>query len=137
MSTSDFELVPPPADDRQRELWLQHAAGFILFEDVRQYARERLGAELDATARAAAMRAIDDTLYGLMMVIDGVTGDLANPEMRVQMKVGVELVSRNADEEETLQYIDFQNGDGMCMGYHGWMEGDFGRNPIAKARRQE
>ncbi len=134
MSTSDFELAPPPSEDRQRDLWLQHAAGFILFEDVRRYARDRLDPKVDPVARAAAERAIDDSLYGLMMVIDGVTGRLANDEMRVSLKVAAELVRRDASQENILEQIDLKDGDGMCMGYHGWIEGDFGSTPVAKAR---
>ena len=80
MSTSGFVLGLPPSSQRRRELWLQHAAGFILFEDVRNYAIERLDRALDATARAAALKAIDDAVYGLMMVIDGVSGGLGNAE---------------------------------------------------------
>ena len=40
MSTSDFELATPPTGVRQRELWLQHAAGFILFEHRVQLERQ-------------------------------------------------------------------------------------------------
>jgi hypothetical protein len=77
MSTSRFELSPVPEGSRERELWIQHAAGFILWEDVRGYARERLPATLDSGCRAVAETAIDDAIYGLMIVIDGVTGGLA------------------------------------------------------------
>lgn len=47
MSTDEHELAPPPADSRARELWLQHAAAFILFEDVRLYALARVDPNLD------------------------------------------------------------------------------------------
>lgn len=137
MSTSDFKLAAPPSEDRERELWLQHAAGFILFEDVREYARDQLDPNLDPAAREAAERAIDDTLYGLMMVIDGVTGGLANDEMCVRLKIAVELVRRSAGQENTIEQVDLQDGDGMCMGYHRWLEGDFGRDPVASARQKE
>lgn len=137
MSTSDFELASPPSEHRARELWLQHAAGFILFEDVRRYARNKLDPKLDPGVRAAAERAIDDTLYGLMMVIDGVTGALGNDEMLVRVKVAVELVRRSAEQEKPLEQLDLQDGDGVCMGYHGWLEGDFGRSPVAQARQKE
>ena len=29
-----------------------------------------------------------------------------------------------------------RHGDGMCMGYHGWREGDFGEHPIAGMRAE-
>ena len=33
-----YKLTNPPNETRARELWLQHAAGFILFQDMRKYA---------------------------------------------------------------------------------------------------
>lgn len=30
-----FKLTNPPHDKRNRELWLQHSAGFIIFQDMR------------------------------------------------------------------------------------------------------
>jgi hypothetical protein len=33
-----------------------------------------------------------------------------------------------------LSEVDLRNGDGMCMGYHGWLEDDFGKDPVAVAR---
>ncbi|WP_394827953.1 hypothetical protein [Pendulispora albinea] len=65
MATYEIELAPPPpTDTRQRELWLQHAAGVIRFADVRKYALERLDPTLDEGAVMVATKAIDDTLYG-------------------------------------------------------------------------
>ena len=32
------KLALPPLDDRSRELWIQHAAGFIIFRDMKDYA---------------------------------------------------------------------------------------------------
>lgn len=64
MATWEHELVGPPSKPRALELWLQHAAGFILFESE----------------------------------------------------------------------LDLRQGDGMCIGYHGWREGDFGKHPIAVPR---
>ena len=124
MSTSDFFLGPAPAPDRHRELWLQHAAGFILFEDMRGYAIERLDPNLDEAAKQAALKAIDDTVYGLMMILDGVTGHLAN--VRLQTKVRLESKS-----DEPIASIDLFHGDGMCMGFHMWREGDFGEDLVA------
>jgi hypothetical protein len=30
---------------------------------------------------------------------------------------------------------DRPTGDGMCKGYNGWREGDFGKAPIARGRK--
>jgi hypothetical protein len=128
MSSSEFTLGPLPVTDRRRELWVQHAAGFILFEDVRRWAIQRLDPNLDATARLAALKAIDDAVYGLMMVIDGVTGDLGNSEYQVHLRTQVCLARKGSGE--TIETLDLMKGDGMCVGYHGWLEGDFGEDPV-------
>jgi hypothetical protein len=131
MSTSHFTLGPLPAAERRRELWLQHAAGFILFEDVRGRAIRNLDPSLDAMAKAAALQAIDDTVYGLMMVLDGVTGGLGNAEYRVHLRTEVCLSHQGS--REISGSLDLMQGDGMCMGYHGWLQGDFGKDPVVEA----
>jgi hypothetical protein len=135
MATWQHELVDPPAEPRARELWLQHAAGFILFEDVRHYAMERIDPALTGETRAAVQKGIDDALYGLMMVIDGVAGGISNASRRVYIDFMVRLAKRGDSEPSgVLSEVDLRQGDGMCMGYHGWLEGDFGQVPIAVAR---
>jgi hypothetical protein len=121
-------LGPTPTSPRSRELWLQHAAGFILFRDIRRYAVGNLDPSLDETARSAALKAIDDALYGAMMVIDGVTGALANSEYAVHLRT--EVCLKNAATGEPIESMDLREGDGMCMGYHAWIEGDFGQDPV-------
>jgi hypothetical protein len=132
MSTCDFTLAPAPTTERGLELWLQHAAGLIIFEDVRGYALERLDPNLDGRAREVASKAIDDTIYGLMMVLDGVTGSLRNSEYRLGLRTEVYL-KKNQTEERAAS-VDLSCGDGMCMGYHRWLEGDFGEEPIVLSK---
>lgn len=121
-----FRLTEPPADERSRELWLQHAAGFILFRDMRDYAINRIAVDTDEKTREAIIKGIDDTIYGLMMVMDGVTGTLTNKEYAVSIENRILLQKKG----EIVQEINTRNGDGMCMGYHGWREGDFGEDNI-------
>lgn len=64
-----------------------------------------------------------------MMLIDGVTGGLRNPEYEVALSMVTRLVAREGDR--TVQELDLKDGDGVCMGFHGWKEGDFGRDPVA------
>ena len=130
MATSEFELAPTPADPRERELWMQHAAGFILFEDVRGYARNRLPATLSDAERAVAYAAIDDALYGLMQVAEGVSGRLASGDRSVVVSVGVRML----EDDRVVEQMDLADGDGPCMGYHGWVVGDFGKSPPAARR---
>jgi hypothetical protein len=129
LASWQLELQPPPKEERAFELWLQHAAGRILFEDVRSYAIERIDTALSDEARLAARKGIDDALYGLMMVIDGVSGRLKNDAQSVALSVTARLV--NHEPEGIAAELELQDGDGMCMGYHGWLEGDYGKDPVA------
>lgn len=126
MTATEPILGPTPADARARELWMQHAVGYLLFRDVGGYARARIDPALDAAAREAAERAIDDALYGLMMVLDGVTGGLRDSRRILATEVFVHLL----EDGEVSHRLDLSRGDGMCMGYHRWREGDFGDDPV-------
>jgi hypothetical protein len=128
MASSKLELSVPPQDGRPLELWLQHAVGRILFEDVRGYAMERIEQSLSDEARAAVQKGIDDALYGLMMVFDGVSGALSNEVQRVELAVQARLLDRRS--EQVVVELDLKEGDGMCMGYHGWLQDDYGRDPV-------
>lgn len=135
MATFQYELVDPPTDKRSLEIWLQHAAGFIIFEDVRRYAVEQIEPGLSPQALAAVTKAIDDAIYGLMMVIDGVSGSISNANHNVYIDFIVRLANRSdAKDNGLLSEVDLRQGDGMCMGYHGWLKGDFGNHSVAVAR---
>lgn len=147
----DFVLASPPAGARARELWLQHAAGKIYFENVREYARRQVDPALSETSRAAAFKGIDDAVYGLMMVLDGVSCGLRGSGYGIALQTKVQLwrsdsaLIRAADgdksdwvegvvgEEALVQELDLSRGDGMCMGYHMWRAGEFGDDPVVKA----
>lgn len=132
MEIRQYDLVDPPTEPRARELWLQHAAGFIIFEDARRYAMDLVDPGLDDDARAAAQKGIDDAIYGLMMIINGVTGSLRNQNHEVRIDFIARLLARSeAGEDQVLSDIDLRYGDGMCMGYHHWMAGNFGDDPVA------
>ncbi len=130
MSASDFRLTNPPDAPRARELWLQHAAGFILLSNIREYALGEIDQGASTEARNAAAKAVDDALYGLMMLVDGVTGGLRNPEYEVDVSLVVRLLSRGEEADTLVQEIDLRDGDGVCMGFHGWKLGDFGDEPV-------
>lgn len=127
MTASDFRLTTPPSDSRERELWLQHAVGFMLCKDVREYALSQMDPTLSDEAKAAAIKGINDTMYGMMMVLDGVTGTFGNASMRVNLRATAEVLDNESDE--VMESLDLQDGDGMCMGYHGWIVQDFGDPP--------
>jgi hypothetical protein len=138
MASYEHELSSPPSNARSRELWVQHAAGFILFEDSRAYAVQQIDPALTSEARAAVLEGIDHALYGLMMIIDGVSGTLANARNQVQLAMIVRHLARDASgETRVVSELDLADGDGMCMGFHGWRENDFGEHrPVASSRKK-
>jgi hypothetical protein len=81
-------------------------------------------------------REFDDAVYGLMMVIDGVTGGISNANHNLYIDFVVRLAKRVASiDDELVSEVDLRQGDGMCMGYDGWLEGDFGTDAVAVPRR--
>jgi hypothetical protein len=130
MATYEYTLAPPPEEPRQRELWLQHAAGFILMENVRQAAIARLDPHLSPEA---AIQAIDAAREELMSVIDGVSGGLRNSHYQVDLHMSVQLHSYATNQSSVLEQRDLREGDGMCLGIHGWRAGDYGAHPIVES----
>lgn len=131
MASDDYELTPPPQQHRARELWLQHAVGLMLFEDVGGYAAQELDSDLTPREREVATRAIEHTLYGLMMVLDGTNGPLKGSGHEVRLQFVAQLLRPEVDEEVVHSMDLGEGGDGMCAGFHGWTDGDFGEQPPA------
>ena len=117
-----YKLTNPPNETRSKELWLQHAAGFILFQDMRKYAIDQIPGNTDEKTKELIVKGIDDAVYGLMMIMDGVTGRLQND----RHAVFIESIIKLQRDGEVIQEINTFDGDGMCMGFHGWKENDFG-----------
>lgn len=122
-----LQLATPPVDERNFELWLQHAAGDIFFCDARDYARQQF-AMRSTLDQAIAHEAIDHALYGMMMIADGVTGSICGPAGIVHVSMTVHFTPVNGAPIA----LNLADGDGVCMGFHGWVDGDFGQAPIVE-----
>ncbi|SDI99918.1 hypothetical protein [Chryseobacterium jejuense] len=120
------ELINPPSDERDRELWMQHGAGYIVFENIRKYAINKIPSEADNILREAHIKAIDNTIYGMMMQMDGIFDSLENENYRLALQTNIVLYK----DEEVIEELNTLDGDGMCMGFHGWIENDFGSDEI-------
>ncbi len=107
---------------------MQHAAGFLFFQKVRAAGLATLQADAPAVVRQAVELAIDSTMYALMMQIDGVSGRLRGNDCEVGLTFGVELTRGDS----TVTELDLREGDGMCMGFHLWVDGDYGDSAIAE-----
>jgi hypothetical protein len=102
MATWKYNLGNPPTEPRARELWLQHAAGFIIFEDVRRYAMEKMEPTLSHEAQVAAQKGIDDAVYGLMMAMDGVSGAISNADYNLCIDLVVRLTKRGSTSDDSI-----------------------------------
>jgi len=122
------KLASPPIEDRTRELWLQHAAGYIIFRDMKGYAVNNIPADTDDDTRKKIIDGIEDTIYGMMMMMDGVVGTLKNDDYTIKIESNI-LLERDG---LTIRNINTFYGDGMCMGFHDWKEGDFGEDKIVQ-----
>lgn len=127
----DFKLAKPPSGQRALELWMQHAAGLILFEKVRAAGLATLESDAPAEVRSAVELAVNATTYALMMQIDGVSGGLRGAGHELDLSFGVQLVKGQAP----VSVMDLRDGDGMCMGYHAWIDGNFGEHPVLAGSR--
>ena len=122
----DLKLAEAPQEPRALALWAQHAAGHILFERVRAAGLADIDPDLPAAERRHAERAVDAAMYALMMLIDGVSGGIHDGERAVVLRFLVDVM-----EGERVTYsLDLGQGDGMCMGFHAWRDGDFGEHPV-------
>jgi hypothetical protein len=36
------------------------------------------------------------------------------------------------EDGHPLERLELFHGDGMCMGFHSWLDGDFGEDPIVE-----
>ena len=122
----DLRMADPPADKEALELWMQHAAGLVLFERVRAAGLATLDENASDLVKSAVELAVDATMYALMMNIDGVSGGLRGPAGELELKYIVELKT----DEATVAEVDLSDGDGMCLGFHSWCEGNYGDDPI-------
>jgi len=93
---------------------------------MRNYAIKQIPADTNEKTREQILNGIDDAVYGLMMIMDGVAGTLQNDEYKVMIEYKI-ILKKNG---EILQSINTLDGDGMCMGFHGWKDGDFGEDDV-------
>ena len=125
-------LTDPPPPGRDRHLWLNHAAGYLLMRDIRDYATSSIDSSLSAAEEAAARKAIDDTMYGLMMLLDGVPEPFRNKDLELSFEP--RFVLRSVGEDAPLETLDRKDFEGFCMGFWYWQDGDFGEYPVTTDR---
>src|SRR5262245_9745779 len=80
-----MDIGPIPSDAHDRLIHLSNVFGRVLFETARDPARRRASA-LPEASRDEALALVDDVLFAVVQVLDGVTRPIGNDQ------VGLELV---------------------------------------------
>lgn len=107
------------------ERWIDAANifGAQLFTTAREEQISNLSESLTERERTIAVESIDNTLYAVLMMLDGVA------DLKLDSKHSTEysLMQRVFDEESKLvSEIELApNGDGLCMGFHDWKANEF------------
>jgi hypothetical protein len=124
MRLNELDIGPLPEDAHARLIHLSNVLGRVLFDSVRNPARERAQAMPEGVRREAEML-VDDVLYGVAQILDGVTRPIGNDRLDMQLVISARLRYKGSGEVGEVVELG-PNGEGLCMGFAGWVEGDFG-----------
>jgi hypothetical protein len=122
-----FEIGQLPEDEHAHLIHLSNAFGRLLFDVVRAPARE--GAKsIPDSCRPSVESLLDDQLYAVLQMLDGVTMPLGNDQIRAEFVLKARL--RDRSDLSAVEEVELgPNGEGFCMGFQGWRDGDFGAVP--------
>jgi hypothetical protein len=119
-----FDVGPIPEDAHARLIHLSNAFGRLLFETVRASTREA-ATSIPDTRQTQLDELLDAQLYAVLQLIDGVTVPIGNDRIRVEFVLKARL--RERENDKVIEEVELgPDGEGLCMGYHGWVDGDFG-----------
>lgn len=115
-----------PVERDRRRIAAGNAFGRHLMAAARDYALGCIPDSLSSQEREVAAKAALDAIYGMMMLLDGVASASVGPDHRVEY-VLLSRVRSTRGGEVIEEFELAPGGDGLCMGYHGWVDGDFGQ----------
>ncbi len=103
-----------------------HTFGHLLMTHARDDALQQLPETTGAEARDIAAKAVNDALYNVMMILEGVAGVQIGGDRSLEFA----LVARVRESEQPYRIVEeFElapNGEEpACMGFHLWKDGDF------------
>lgn len=118
-----------PEDPQERSLWMQEMTGLMQMTRVRQSVINDLPDDLSAVARAAACKAVDDTLYSLMMLVDGIFAPVRDAADKIGFDVDIVGKLVEPGTGRVLHTESLHDGEGACTWLVGWLEDDYGDLP--------
>jgi hypothetical protein len=114
-----------PSDPHARWVQAANTFGRHLMAAARDYAFGRIPESAPPEVREAAEKAALDAIYGVMMLLDGVANAKMDKSHRVEYALFARV--RKANQPDPVEQFELApDGDGLCMGYHGWVAGHSG-----------
>ena len=102
-----------------------HAFGRHLMQFSRDYALDLIPKGASASERAIAEQAASNAIYGFLMMLDGVSVGKVDEDLWLRLRLTASVDGSGGDEP-LEQFELAPEGDGLCVAFHGWVEGDFG-----------
>ena len=124
MRPNEMDVGPIPEDPHARLIHLSNAFGRVLFDLARNPARERTRS-MPEEVQSQAQTLVDDVLYAVVQLVDGVTSPIGNDQLDLQFVLSARL--RDKRTRQTIELVEpGPNGEGLCIGFADWVQGDFG-----------
>jgi hypothetical protein len=123
----EMDIGPLSSDAHDRLIHLSNVFGRVLFDTARDPARERASA-LPEASREEVLALVDDLLYAVVQVLDGVTRPIGNDHLSMEIVASARLRDKTTGEVSEVVELG-PDGEGLGMGFAGWVEGDFGSMP--------
>ena len=106
-------------DEHARWILAGNTFGHHVMESARDYALNQIPKNVSPEALAVSQQAIHNALYGMMMILDGITENRIDNQHRVEYVLATRIHSHG----KTVEMIELTpNGDGLCIGFHGWVD---------------
>jgi hypothetical protein len=112
-----------PPEPHGRWIAAGNAFGSHLVAAALEYAIERIPGTAEPVVRELATKAARDAVYGALMLLDGVAASDLGPDAYAEYVRRCRVLSR-ASEEVVEEFELAPDGDGLCMGFHGWVAND-------------
>ena len=118
------EVGRMPEERDSRLIFLTNAFGRVLFETARAPARARASA-LPEDVRSQVEELLDGQLYAVLQLLDGVPPRIHADAAAVEFVLKARVRDRATDA--VLDEVELgPDGEGLCMGFAGWVAEDFG-----------
>ena len=115
-----------PSEEHARWIRAGNTFGRHLMAAARDYAFKLIPKDALAAQRELAEKAALDAIYGVMMLLDGVARTPIDDRHRAEYVLSVRVL-RESEGPPVEEFELAPEGDGLCMGFHGWVAGNFGK----------